>query len=55
MPTAHPWDGTASRTAGNVLARESSENEGFGIRVVPGAAVVSTIDSGTITSAAVVT
>ncbi|ASU59859.1 PQQ-binding-like beta-propeller repeat protein [Nocardiopsis dassonvillei] len=53
--TIHPWDGAASRTVENVLGRELSEEEGAGVRVVPGGVIVYAVDSGRITAAVAVT
>ena len=53
--TAHPWDGSGTRTVENVLGRDLAPKEGLGIRVVPGAVVVHTQQSGVITSAVAIT
>ncbi|WP_017569959.1 PQQ-binding-like beta-propeller repeat protein [Nocardiopsis halotolerans] len=53
--TAHPWEGTAPHTVENVLGRELTEEEGAGVRVVPGGVIVYARGSGRITAAVAVT
>ncbi|MEU0491583.1 PQQ-binding-like beta-propeller repeat protein [Nocardiopsis sp. NPDC006139] len=53
--TVNPWDGTAPHTVENVLGRELSEEEGARVRVVPGAVIVYSVESGTVNAAVAVT